>query len=441
MIRQIVLADKPIIRKRLQPVKKFDQGLRELVSDMIDTMTFANGAGLAANQVGVDTQVFVTGVGPKPQVFINPKLKTLFSRRDLIEEGCLSVPGYRGPVHRPTAVEITYDNLKGQRRKKTVRGYLARVLQHEYDHLQGKLYIDHIKNRDAIEEVKPTRIAFFGSGEFAVPALISLLGLNWTFDFLTAVVVTQPPRLTGRKQELTETPVNEVANKFGVAVMTPEKLDEKFLADLKSRQIDLIVLTDYHQLLPAELLKLPRFGGVNIHPSLLPRYRGSAPIQSAILNGDRTTGVTLMKMNEKLDQGGVITQYKLPIEENDTYLTLRDKLSNVGAQMIRDNLYYYVTGQLKPTPQKKAGVSNAPMIKSSDGEIKPTDSPARVVRKVRALNPNPGAYSTWKGKRVKILAAHLENGQLVLDEIQMEGGKPMSWKDFRNGYPDFRLLA
>lgn len=440
MIRQIVLADQPILRKKLRPVKTFDDGLSSLVADMIDTMTFANGAGLAANQIGVDAQIFVTGIGPKPQVFINPKLKIIFSRRDLLEEGCLSVPGYRGPVHRPTTVEITYDNLKGVRRKQIVRGYLARVLQHEYDHLQGKLYIDHIKEKKQIEAVEPIRVAFFGSGEFAVPILVSLLGLlNWTFDFLTVGVVTQPARPAGRKQELTPTPIYRVAEKFGVKVLTPEKLDQKFMTEFKKWKVDLIVLSDYHKLLPAELLQLPRYGGVNVHPSLLPKYRWSAPIQNAILNGDRQTGVTLMQMNEKLDQGGIIAQYKLPIDSRDTYVTLSGKLSQVGAQMIRDNLYYYASGKIKVAPQKESEVTTAPMLGSNAGEIKATDTPAQIVRKVRALNPNPGVYTNWNGKRVKILAAHLEGRKLALDQLQIEGGKPLSWKDFKNGYPEFKL--
>src|SRR5581483_1552955 len=130
---------------------------------------FANGAGLAASQIGADLQVFVTGIGPRPQVFINPKLKVLPGKKDSLEEGCLSVPGFRGPVVRSTAVEITYDDLKGRRKKQTVRSYLARVIQHEYDHLQGKLYLDHITDKTIIQKVEPVRVAFFGSGEFAVP--------------------------------------------------------------------------------------------------------------------------------------------------------------------------------------------------------------------------------------------------------------------------------
>lgn len=439
MIRQIVAADQTITRRKLKPVRRFDLGLETLVLDLIDTMIFANGAGLAANQIGVDAQIFVTGVGPKTQIFINPKLKTLPSKDTSLDEGCLSVPGYRGPVIRPTAVEISFQDLKGHHRKLTARGYLARVLQHEYDHLQGKIYLDHITDRSLVEKVVPTRVAFFGSGKFAVPIFVSLVGLNWTFDFQTVGVVTQPAKPAGRKKELTETPVFQTAGHFNLPVLTPTQLDQAFLKNFKAWQIDLIVLADYDKLLPPQLLKMPKYGGVNVHPSLLPKYRWSSPIQNAILNGDLETGVTIIQMNEKLDQGGILGQYKLPILDSDNYVNLSEKLANLGALALRDVLPAYVAGDIKPIAQPKEGVTTAPKLTKELGLIEPSDSAQAIVRKVRALNPWPGVYTVWKGKRIKILVAHLEENRLILDRLQSEGGKPMSWPDFKNGYPDFSL--
>lgn len=439
MIRQIVLADQPVIRRKLKPVKRFDQPLQQLVQDLTDTVIFANGAGLAANQIGSDQQVFVVNMGPRLRVYINPKLKILKSRDQVIDEGCLSVPGYRGPVHRSTEVEITYDDLKGRRHKKIVKGFNARVLQHEFDHLQGKLYLDHIADRTLVQKVEPVRVVFFGSGEFAVPILVSLVGLNWTFDFLTTGVVTQPPRPVGRKAQLTPTPVGAAATHFGLGVLTPEKLDAKFLTELKRWAPDLIILADYGKLLPKAVLELPKYGALNLHPSLLPRYRGATPIQQAILNGDAKTGVTLMKMNPQLDAGGMLGQYETAIDPNDNYLTLRERLANLASIMIRDLLPDYISGELTPQDQPSEGVVAAPKIPADLGKIESGDSDEEIVRKVRALTPEPGVFATYKGKQVKILLAHLEDGHAVPDLLQIEGGKVVAWKDFKNGYPDFSL--
>lgn len=441
MIRQIVLADQAVIRRKLKPVTSFDKDLGTLIQDLLDTMIFANGAGLAANQIGIDAKVFVTGIGPKPQVFINPKLKILSSKSSLLEEGCLSVPGYRGPVKRSPEVEVTYDDAKGRRRRLKAAGYLARVLQHEVDHLEGKLYLDRITDKSQIEKVIPTKIAFFGSGNFAVPILISLVGLNWTFDFQTVGVVTQPARPAGRKKELRETPIALTAQHFGLPILTPDKLDQNFLDALKKWQVDLIVLADYGKILPANLLGLPKLGALNIHPSLLPKYRGATPIQQTILNGDTESGVTLIKMSPVVDAGGILGQYKLKVGTKSTYTSLLESMSQLGAMVIRDLLPYYVSGELKPKPQLKKGLALAPKLPPDLGQIESGDTPQDIDRKVRALNPWPGVYTIWKGKRIKIIAAHLEGGELILDRLQIEGGKEMSWQEFKNGYPGFSLSS
>ncbi|HET7713020.1 MAG TPA: methionyl-tRNA formyltransferase [Patescibacteria group bacterium] len=441
MIRQIVLADQAVIRRKLKTVTRFDTELKKIVQDLLDTMIFANGAGLAANQIGVDAQIFVTGIGPKPQVFINPKLKILTSKAVSLEEGCLSVPGYRGPVKRSSSVEITYDDLSGRRKKRIAKGYLARVLQHESDHLQGRLYLDHINDPALVQKVIPTKVAFFGSGHFAVPILISLVGLNWTFDFQTVGVVTQPARPAGRKKELRETPVALTAKHFGLSILTPDRLDQNFLEELKKWQVDLIVLADYGKILPANLLKLPRYGALNIHPSLLPKYRGATPIQQTILNGDEETGVTLIKMSPEVDAGGILGQYKMKVNPRSTTLSLSESLSQLGAMILRDLLPYYISGEIKAKPQSKEGLVAAPKLPRELGRVEPGDTPQDIDRKVRALSPWPGVYTFWKGKRVKILSTHLERGQLVVERLQPEGGKEMSWNEFKNGYPEFSLVS
>lgn len=441
MIRQITLIDQPVVRRRLKAVTKFDDSLKNLAQDLIDTMLFANGAGLAANQIGHDAQIFVTGIGPKPQIFINPKLKAISEKNDLLEEGCLSVPGYRGPVKRSKRVEITYDDLKGRRKKLLASGYLARVLQHEFDHLQGKLYLDRVSDPKLVEKVIPVRVVFFGSGEFAVPILISLVGLNWTFDFQTVAVVTQPSRPAGRERQVTPTPAYLAAQHFSLPVLTPQELGPDFRKELQNLKPDLIVLADYGKILPPWVLELPKYGALNIHPSLLPKYRGASPIQQTILNGETKSGATLIKMSPQVDAGEILGQYQMQLHGDETYTKLSEQLAQLGAILLRDLLPYYIAGDLKPAPQASDQATPAPKIPSTLGLIESADSAQDIDRKVRALNPNPGVYTLFQGKRVKILQTHLEGDQLVIDKLQPEGGKPMAWEDFKNGYPGFSLTG
>jgi methionyl-tRNA formyltransferase len=226
----------------------------------------------------------------------------------------------------------------------------------------------------------------------------SLRGLLESPGFQVVAVVTQPDRPKGRDLKLQPSPVKVLGLNAELPVLQPERArSEEFLKELRALQPDLIVVAAYGQILPASILTLPRFGCLNVHTSLLPKYRGAAPIQWAILNGDTETGVTIMKMDEGLDTGAIITQAATPIHPEDNAETLHDRLARIGAELLLRTLPDYVAGKLSPRPQPVEGVSYAPKIKKQDGHID-WNQPARAIwNRVRGLMPWPGAFSYLPG--------------------------------------------
>lgn len=222
----------------------------------------------------------------------------------------------------------------------------------------------------------------------------SLRALIETPGFQVVAVVTQPDRPKGRALKLQPSPVKELALQANLPVLQPERArEEAFLGALSALQPDLVAVAAYGQILPQSILSLPRFGCINVHTSLLPRYRGAAPIQWAILNGDAETGVTIMKMDAGLDTGDILTQAKTPILPEDNSETLHDRLARMGAELLVRTIPDYVAGKLTSQPQPAEGASYAAKIKKQDGHID-WNQPARVVwNRVRGLMPWPGAFS------------------------------------------------
>lgn len=231
------------------------------------------------------------------------------------------------------------------------------------------------------------RAIFMGTPDFAVPTLEVLVELG--FDVL---VVTQPDKKVGRKREWTAPPVKAAAKRQGLSVLQPEKIrDSEALSTLFSFQPDILVTAAYGQLLPKSLLDLPTKGAVNIHASLLPRWRGAAPIHRAILAGDRETGVTLMEMVPALDAGPMIASRSLIILDTDDVGTLHDKLANLGAELARDVLPRYLAGEVKATAQPEDGVTYAAKIERADEFVNWNRASIAVSRHIRGLSPWPGA--------------------------------------------------
>jgi len=296
----------------------------------------------------------------------------------------------------------------------------------------------------------PARVVFMGSPDFALPTL-RVLAANYEL----VGVVTQPDRPAGRGKQLTPPPVKLLANKLDLPIIQPTRLREpEAMEQLRAWAPALIVVTAFGQILRQEVLDLPSHGCINVHASLLPRWRGASPIQAAILTGDAESGVTIMRMDKGLDTGPILSQRAIPITHEDTAATLSDKLSVLGANLLLETLPAYLAGELKRAPQPEVGVTSAPILKKSDGELDPALSADELARKVRAFNPWPGAFIMWKGQPLKVHRASTAaaktqpgqhsihggqpcigtaNGWLILDKVQPAGKKPMSGVEFLRG--------
>ena len=293
-------------------------------------------------------------------------------------------------------------------------------------------------------------IVFMGSPEFAVPCLRRLAK-----EYRVTGVVTQPDREAGRGRQLTPPPIKTVAQELELPVIQPARLrDPEAMQKLVEWAPDLIVVTAFGQILRSAVLDLPRFGCINVHGSLLPRWRGAAPIQAAILHGDKFTGVTIMKMDSGIDTGPMLNQRSMEILPDDTGETLGKRMSEIGADLLMETLPAYIRGSLIPQQQPDEGATYAGMLKKEDGLLDFTMPAEVLARRVRGLIPWPGAYMHWQNQPLKIHRAHpaaghtppgqtvlhqgmpavgCADGLLVLDEVQPAGKKPMPGKVFLNG--------
>ncbi|MBB5172131.1 methionyl-tRNA formyltransferase [Texcoconibacillus texcoconensis] len=243
------------------------------------------------------------------------------------------------------------------------------------------------------------KIVFMGTPDFASPVLRSLI--NEGYD--VCAVVTQPDRPKGRKKTLTPPPVKEEAEKVGIPVLQPEKIkQQEAYEQVLAYEPDLIVTAAFGQILPTEILTSPKYGCINVHASLLPRYRGGAPIHQAIIDGEKETGITIMYMVEALDAGDILSQEAIPIEEDDHVGTLHDKLSDLGAKLLLDTIPKLVRGEIEPRTQREEEVTYAPNIRREQERIDWTRSSHDVYNHVRGMNPWPVAYTTCLGERLKV---------------------------------------
>ena len=297
---------------------------------------------------------------------------------------------------------------------------------------------------------KMTKIVFMGSPDFAVPTLRALAQ-----HYEIAGVVTQPDRPSGRGRELKTPPVKSLVMDLGLPIIQPEKLREPAaMEQLRLWSPDLIVVAAFGQILRPDVLSLPSHGCVNVHGSILPRWRGAAPIQAAILNGDSETGITIMQMDKGVDTGAMLFQRVIKIEDDDTSGTLFEKLSVLGADLLIETLPRYLSGELQPQAQDESKATYAPMLKKEDGLLDFTHPAEELARRVRAFNPWPSAFFEWNGGMLKVHRAHAEAGNesagkkmiwrnqpavgagsgiLVLDEVQPAGKKSMSGISFLSG--------
>lgn len=246
------------------------------------------------------------------------------------------------------------------------------------------------------------KIVFMGTPAFAVPSLEMLIAEGYSI----AAVVTQPDRPQGRKKVLTPTPVKEAALRHGIPVLQPQRLrNPEAVAELAQYKPDLIVTAAYGQILPKSVLDMPSLGCLNVHGSLLPAYRGGAPIQRSIINGESVTGITLMYMAEGLDTGDMIAKAEVPIEDDDTAGTMFDKLSQAGAKLLQQELPRLVKGKVDAESQDEAKATYAPNLKRDDEKIDWSRGSREIYNQIRGLVPYSGGFTLWNGEVFKVWAA------------------------------------
>jgi methionyl-tRNA formyltransferase len=305
------------------------------------------------------------------------------------------------------------------------------------------------------------RIIFLGTPEFAVPSLEALINGGYQ----VAAAYTQPDRKAGRGQQVASSPVKQLALSHGLDVVQIDRFKVAGTVEkLAALAPDLIVVAAFGLLLPPEVLNLPKFGCLNVHPSLLPRHRGASPITAAILQGDEVTGVTIMLLDAGMDTGPILNQREVAITDEDTTGSLGTKLAQVGAQLLMETLPAWIEGRVKPRPQDQSGASYSKMIKKEDGEIDWRLPAKEIWWRVRAFDPWPGCYARWHDKRlklVKVFPLHGEksdepgkvialpppapvsvgvetgDGILGLVRLKLEGKRELSADEFVRGQRDF----
>ena len=299
-------------------------------------------------------------------------------------------------------------------------------------------------------------LVFCGTPVFAVPTLERLVDAG----FGVKLVVTQPDRPSGRGMEVAASPVKRSALEFGLPIVQPDKIknNEEFRAQLESIQPDAIIVVGYGRIIPQWMLDLPKYGNINLHGSLLPKYRGAAPIQWAIANGETMTGVTIMRLDAGLDTGDMLLQAEEPIGPDDTAITLGARLAKAGAELMICTLADLVKGTIHPQPQDDSQATLAPILKKEDGLVDFSRTATETWNRLRGFQPWPGAFTKFRGRTLQLHIAVpapevalvrpgylvVESGCLLMGfahgsalevrELQVEGKKRMSAHDFINGY-------
>ncbi|MBI2552621.1 methionyl-tRNA formyltransferase [Candidatus Uhrbacteria bacterium] len=305
------------------------------------------------------------------------------------------------------------------------------------------------------------RLVFFGTPEFAVPTLTALDDAG----FEIAAVVTQPDKPVGRGLRVETPPVKVKAEELGLTVLQPLSLGNAATSLSDELRADFGVVVAYGKIIPKDVLNVFPRGILNVHPSRLPKYRGPSPIQAAILNGDRETGVTIMLLDEGMDHGAILAQAKIAITPKATGNSLNETLAQTGAKLLVETLPKYLAGEIKPQEQDHAQATYTKILTREDGHIDWNKPAQYIERQVRAYDAWPGTWTLWERRRLKILRAVLRHntigcaanrapgyvwkpedrrlavncgaGSLILEQLQIEGKKPMSADEFLRGYPKF----
>lgn len=446
-LKIIIGQDNSTLRVKAKKIAVVTSEIQGLIEKMAQKMKEAEGIGLAAPQIGKSIQLFVVDslafdrerskwefkkITPpdvtKPLVFINPVISSYPKGQDAFIEGCLSLPGFEGKVSRSKRITIKAQLVSGETFKLQAKGLLARVLQHEYDHLQGTLICDKwekemkVKSSSATAD-KVKKIVFFGDSEYSQIVLNKL-----------KVTAYEPEIIIGKNTKY-------------------QMPDTKYLVGITA---------SYGEIIPRETIDKFKYGILNIHPSLLPRYRGPSPLQAAILNGDSKTGVSIIQLSEKMDAGPLVAQGEFMVDELYTSQTLGEILFKEGALMLLDVLPEYLARKLTPVAQDETKASYTALIEKKDGLIDWSQDAQIIERKIRAFIPWPVAYTYMNHRgairRLQIMEAdiiknltikkapgnletasqellvHTGKGILRITKLRPEGKREMSGEEFMRGY-------
>jgi methionyl-tRNA formyltransferase len=316
------------------------------------------------------------------------------------------------------------------------------------------------------------KIIFIGTPEYGAIVLDKLIKGGYP----PILVITASDKPAGRKQIITSPPVKFIAQKYKIPTLQPEKIEKEgarrrregggsgaVKSEIENLKPDLAIVAAYSQIIPKDILAIPKFGFLNVHPSLLPRWRGPSPIQFTILNGDEKTGVTIIKITEKVDAGPIIAQKEIVLEGKETYIELHNNLGELGGNLLIKTIPKFIRGEIKPESQEEAGANYSKIIKKEDGKIDWNKSAVDIERQIRAFSSWPGTFILWGDKRIKILKARamerintvdypigktlvapqnelcVQTGEgfLIIEKLQMEGKKELNSEEFLRGYPNF----
>ena len=459
----IVQNGAPVLRKKAKVVPEELFGTKKL-SNMLANMAAAldrepDGVALAAPQIGILFRIFIirhdrtlqtkrtkrnesgalepaTEMKPDIGIYINPEFVRRSRRKAEREEGCLSVRGFYGKTKRHERATVRAYDENGNRFERGGGGILAQIFEHEIEHLNGMLFIEHAT--DVVAVPKNERVS--GSNEtflfFGTPAVArDTLALIAERGFVPAVVITAPDAPRGRGLALTSSETKAWAGGRGIPILTPSKLDSVAQEAIRKYGCSYAVVVAYGKILPGALIDAFPKGVLNVHYSLLPKYRGASPVEAALLHGDAVTGVAVQKMVRELDAGDIVAVRQVPIAPYETAKELRPRLIRVGAELLAETLPAYLRGEITPTPQDHAKAARCGKIEKSERELSLAGDPETNWNKYRAYAEPPGVhfFAERNGKRIRVKitkASRSPSGEFFVERVIPEGKREMAYADF-----------
>jgi len=442
-MKEIVQDGEKVLREVAKPVpeKMFGSAeLSRLISDMAEALDhYPEGVAIAAPQIGVSYRLFLVRTDrtvstdtnqqpatrkPDVHVYINPEIVKTSRKKAKADEGCLSVHGVYGTTKRHERITIKARRADGAHFQRGAGGLMAQIFEHEIDHLNGILFIDHAKHLLHIPHGTEHPFAYFGTPKVASDTLSVLIERG----FIPTVVVTSPDAPKGRGLSFTPSETKTLALANNIPVVTPEKLNETAIKDINAFECEYAICVAYGKIFSETLINIFPKGVLNVHYSLLPKYRGATPLETALLAGENETGVTIQKMAKELDAGDILAQESTTIGQNETARELRPRLIELGAKLLVKTIPEYLSGAVTPVVQDAARATRAHKLKKEDGFIS-LDAPAiDNWNKYRAYADSIGTYFFENGKRMKITLAEFAGGKFRVLRVIPEGKREINYR-------------